>query len=396
VKRVILLPGFLASDLGILATGEKLWWDPSVYTVLGIGAMRLGPDGRTPGPPDGQLMGVDTVPQVPWPLIQLGLVYQLDQTEWSIRVTPWDWRRDINDAAIDAAAQIRASIDPAEPVTLVGHSAGGLLAMLIWSLLVATGDQNKVRRIITICTPFQGSYGPITWLNGTGASVAQLLAVSAYPGFIVANPAINWSLNFLNALFLSWPCTYELFPSLIGSEAAADPNRPLLYQRANYPAYAQPSQPWLTFAQNQWQPQIAANLTFPPSWVATYVYGTGIDTAYQLETDKIPLDLTKLKLTNSGDGVVTSASATRSPGAVVGVIGGHSSVPLAITISGQLAKLITDPRGPPDPPPDPIVVKPPVAQNVTDPPQSDYVTGLSCLSGHCVLDPRKHPWPFII
>jgi len=396
VKNVYLVPGFLASDLGILATGEKLWWDPSVYTVLGLGAMRLKADGLTPAPPNGEQMAPDSIPQNPWGLLALTLKYQLDPREWSIAVGPYDWRLDLQRAAKSLSDNIHRNSSVTEPATIVGHSAGGIIAALAYRNLVADHSENLVRRIVTIGTPFQGSYGPINWLNGSGASISEILRVSTFPAPTSVKPFVKWSLDWLNALFLTWPATYQLIPSLAGSEAAADPNRALLYQLANYPDYAQPSQARLDDAKNVFQPLLQGADTFPPAWVATYVYGTGFPTAHRLNTATIPLDLLKLGSTNAGDGVVTVESATRSPGLIVGTKSGHSSIPLNITISGLLAKLIVDPRGPPDPPPTPIEDKADYSKLVTDPPQSDNVSGLQCLDGHCLVPPGNDSWRFVI
>lgn len=384
MKHVLLIPGFMSSDLGIFATGDKIWWEPSVTAILGIGSMRLAPDGISPQPPDGKQMGVDTVPQLPWSLIKDTLISQLDRDVWQMQVLPWDWRRDINDAADFLAGDIRRIGSVNDPVTIVGHSAGGLMAVLAWSKLEASGDSDLVRRIITICTPFQGSYAPISWLNGSLPSVVQLLAANLWSGFAAINPAVNWTLEFLNGVALTWPCFYQLYPSMIGSEAGPDVNRFRLYNQELYPPNVVPSVARLASVQQFWQPQISALNTFPPPWVATYVVGTGLPTPYRLRSSSTPLNLNDVTLTNSGDSVVTTESATRSPGKVVSIPGDHSSIPLAIATSGLLASLITDPRGPPDPPPPPIMIQTPIAQNMTPPPESDYVTGLSCLGGNCL------------
>jgi hypothetical protein len=50
-------------------------------------------------------------------------------------------------------------------------------------------------------------------------------------------------------------------------------------------------------------------------------------------------------------------------------------------VTGLLASLITDPRGPISPPAPPIVVKQPLPANTTAPPESTFITGLQCISG---------------
>jgi pimeloyl-ACP methyl ester carboxylesterase len=380
MKNVYLIPGFLASNLGLLPDGPLIWFAPNLVTVLGLGYLRLAPNGVDPQPPDGQPMGVALPPQDPWPEIQSQLQAQLDVATWSVAVGPYDWRLDLNAAATSLAGNIRRHSTLAEPATIVGHSAGGLVAVLAWANLNATGDAGLVRRIISICTPFQGSYEPIQWLVGISPSVQQCIALgnSLIPG---SSSVAYWGLNYLNALALTWPSFYQLFPSLVGSEAANDPNRPLLYQVANYPIPTTPSQAWLDYVRNTFQPLIASPATFPPDYVMTCVVAGACVTPDGLQSKSIPLTLRSMGSTWDGDGIVTIGSQTRDPSAVVRVAGSHDSVPMAITQSGKLRDLILDPRGPLDPPPPEVRVAQPIAFNVTAPPESDYVSTLQCIGG---------------
>lgn len=380
-KNIYLIPGFLASDMGILATNQAIWWNVNVAALQGIGAMRLAADGVSPGAPDGQQMGVVAVGQNPWPGIQSTLFTQLDPATWSIRVGPYDWRLDLNAAATSLASSIRRTSTAAEPATIVGHSAGGLVAVLAWSQLVASGDTAKVRRIISICSPFQGSYGPLQWLLGVSGSVQQLLAMGTWGPGLLPTLHAKWALDFLNALALTWPSFYELYPALGGSEAVGDPNRALLYTAGNYRSPTAPDQHWLDFSRNTFQAQLRDPNTFPPDWVMTCVSADGLATPFMLNSSSVPLKLGNLGVTSDGDGVVTAGSAERSPALVVSVTGAHASVPLAITTSGLLAALILDPRGPVTPPPPNVVVLPALPATTTDAPASEYISGLVCIGG---------------
>jgi pimeloyl-ACP methyl ester carboxylesterase len=381
VKSIYLIPGFLASDLGILATGQVLWWDVNLAAVLGIGGMRLAPNGVDPGPPDGFPIGVDPHGQSPWPGIKTILGLQLDPATWRIAIGPYDWRKDLKTAATSLAANIRANSTAAEPATIVGHSAGGIVAVLAWAQLNASGDTAKVRRIISICTPFQGSYGPLQWLLGISPSIQQLLALSQWGPGAAPTFAFHWSLSFLNELALTWPAFYELYPALGGTEAQTDPARAFLYQASNYGAPTSPSQTWLDFVRLSFQPGLAGPDTFPPDWVMTCVVASGLATPFMLNSRAVPLQLAALGVTSDGDSVVTVGSQTRSPALIYSVTGNHASVPLAITTSGLLAKLILDPRGPVTPPSPSVVVLPALPDTVTDAPESDYISGLVCIGG---------------
>jgi pimeloyl-ACP methyl ester carboxylesterase len=381
VKPVVLIPGFTASDLAIISTGQPIWWDLSFAALTGLGAMRLDGSGLRPGPPDGQPVAAIVEPQHPWGNIRDILTSQLDPTQWAVTALSYDWRKELTTTAVFLANDIRQNVTLAEPVTLVAHSAGGLIALQAWAQLVATNDQAKVRRIITMGTPFQGSYWTIQWLTGVNATIQQLAAVDNAFQMLAGFPKELWTLPFLNALTLTWPAFYELFPSLLGSEAQTDPNRALLYNASNYPRLVNPSPDWLLYAQEDWQPTLVVPAAFPPSWVMTTVGGTGLSTPNTLLSSAVPISLTQLGTTMDGDGVVTRASATRSPGLSVTVEADHASMPLGLARTGQLRDLIIDPRGPLSPPPVPIVDKLPIPINVTAPPESDYLSGLVCIGG---------------
>ena len=381
MKRVTLLPGFLASDLAILATGEQIWFSTQVSALLGLGAMRLAANGISPGPPDGRQLGIIPVAKNPWLEVNALLQAQLGTADWFCQTLPWDWRLDMRAAVSQLAGEIRSGISPEEPITLVGHSAGGMLAILTYGDLKQTGDELKVRRIITIGTPFQGSYAPIQWLTGQLASVQELLAVDQAFGLVSGFNPFLWTQVFLNRLALTWPEFYALYPTLNGPDFATDPNRLLLYDSTLYGPVGPPSQAWLDWSRNVWQPATVDTSVFPPSWVMTTVSGIGIATADRLLSRRVPLDLSDLEVTAAGDGLVTLSSSTRTPAANVIVTGEHSSLPLGITQTGLLADLIRDPRGPLTPPPPLFRARLPIGQNVLAPPVADSVTGLQCIGG---------------
>jgi pimeloyl-ACP methyl ester carboxylesterase len=382
MKRVLLLPGFGASDLAVAATRDKLWWDVSVAAFAGLGGLRLAPDGVSPQPPDGVQIGVSLAPQDPWGLIRTGLQFQLDPTVWQVDpVAVYDWRLDIIANGTAVAAQIMEFIQPDEPVTLVGHSEGGLVACVAWSVLGPLGGQNRVRRIISIGTPFQGSYAPIAWFNGTSSTIQQLLAMYPFVYALSPTDAIKWTAVFLNGIAATWPAFYELFPALQGDSQIDDPFRPLLYTATNYNPNLRLSQPWLDYSKNVWQPLISGPSCHPPGYVMTCVACDSLATFTKLRTGFIPLDLLDVSLEPNGDNIVTSDSATRNNAANVIVTGDHSSLPLGITINGTLAKLILDPRGPIDPTPPVQKLLVAIPENSTDPPTSDPVSGLVCLGG---------------
>src|SRR5205807_5333466 len=114
----------------------------------------------------------------------------------------------------------------------------------------------------------------------------------------------DWALSYLNSVALTWPSFYELMPSLLGSEAAADPNRALLFQAGNYDLGTPVSQPWLNHATGVFQPAMQAPDTFPPDYVMTCVVASGLGTPQALASPTLPLALSSLSSTNDGDATV--------------------------------------------------------------------------------------------
>lgn len=381
MKSVYLIPGFMASDLFDLSSLDVVWWDTTWALLHGLQGFSLSPDGVTPLPPNGLRLGAVSVGQNPWPNMLSLLQQQLDPAEWQIAVGPYDWRLFLGVAADQLATNIISHSTPAEPATIVGHSAGGLVACLAWQRLVIAGKQNLCRRIISICSPFQGSYAPQQFAFGQSASVQQLLALASVPATQFSAPLGSWALAFLNAVALTWPCFYELMPSLLGAEAATDPNRALLYDAGNYDVGAAVSQNWLNHATGVFQPAMQAPDTFPPDYVMTCVVASGLNTSRALSSTTLPIALSSLSANNDGDATVTAGSQLRTPSLKVSVVGSHQSVPLAITTSGLLAQLITDPRGPLTPPPPAIVVANPLPFNTTDPPEAEPYNPVACIGG---------------
>jgi pimeloyl-ACP methyl ester carboxylesterase len=380
-KNVYVLHGFGAADLATLDTSEQLWWDINLSPGNGLGGLALAPNGVDPAPVIGRRMGIVTAPQNPWGAITGLLRFQLDPAEWAVTFVPYDWRREFSLVVGQLRDAIFLHSTPESPATIVGHSMGGLVAVLAYKLLEEQGFGNFVRRIITLGTPFQGSYLPVLWLIGALGIVQELTAIYGLVNVIPNVNPLQWELAYLNALALSWPSFYELLPFAQGPDAAADPNRQLLYNAANYPAAIRPDQNWLDYSRDTFQPKLTAAAASVPPWILTAVAGIGCPTARLLSSPTTPLALSKLGIANDGDGVVMESSAL-TPGAVnFKVSSSHSSLPLGVAASGLLADLIRDTRTPPSPPPPASKLDLTIGTLVTDPPEADDVSPILCIGG---------------
>ncbi len=235
MKKVYLVPGFLSATLFRVSDGVTVWWDPNLLLTGGFNFLRLARDGVSPGAPGGVAMDFSNIAPTPWDGVVTALTSQLDQTVWELVYWPYDWRLKIEPQAVLLANRIRTDATPAEPATIVGHSMGGLIACLAWKELNTTSQANLVRRVISLGSPFQGSYATIQWLTGTSASVQQIIALGNAVAPALSAIATQFLLPNLNSVALTWPAFYELFPGLGGTEEAIDPNRARLYDAANYP-----------------------------------------------------------------------------------------------------------------------------------------------------------------
>jgi pimeloyl-ACP methyl ester carboxylesterase len=377
---VYLLPGIMCSDL-YAANGTKVWWNlRNIYQYL-VGALRLAPDGVSPGPPDGiELAAVRNFAQSPWGQYAATLQSQLDVAKWSVRMNSYDWRKPAMLAAIDLANRISEEASPTNPATIVGHSMGGLVAVLTWQTLLRGGQSNLVRRLITVCTPFQGSYFTVAFMGGVDPSVTQMMqAMSIVPPYL--GTASKGILQYIANVALTWPGFYSLWPALYGSEAITDPYRALIYNPANFEQGLQVSSGPLAIWALAFQSAINTPDAFPPAWVATYVVSNTFTTYDNLQNPAPPVLPGSLGTTAQGDTIVTTGSMTRSPGLIFRICCEHGSAAFDLIVKGQMAELILDPRGPDSPPPQPQTYTGVMPQIVTAPPESEYVSGLQCLSG---------------
>lgn len=386
VQSVYLVPGFLSSELFTDASLSHLLWSDSGQMIAGNeGKMRLGSDGISPGPPDGRQLHVGGGIASIWPGVQKTLQSSLGN-EWFVLLHPWDWRKEIIAEGVALAAQITTNDSPDNPATIVGHSAGGLVAIMAWAALKDAGLTSYVRRIVTLATPFQGSYYPLSLVNQTDPSVGQLLAWN-HIAYSVFGPAVlpgeftYWTWETLFDLFATFPAFYELFPSMLGTLAASDPDRIYLYNAANYPKDKQPSQAWLNYARQTFQPRVANAFYFPPGAIMTCVSGRGWETPGVLNATIPFSNPAALAYAFDGDSIVQNESAIERPCQNYSYSIEHNSFPQILAGNGDLAKYILDPRKPPTPPGPPVISDFPWPSVVLPTPPSLPQPACDCIAG---------------
>jgi tetratricopeptide (TPR) repeat protein len=167
---VFLLPGILGSHLKV--DGERVWLSLRLLGGLERLAWQGGaPDGVTPDGP-------------------IGLFYDdlAGHLEASHEVIPFafDWRRPIEDEALRLAAALERELDlrdaSRQPVRLIAHSMGGVVARTVQLVAPAVWDRLMARdgaRLLMLGTPNGGSWAPMQVLSGDDSFGNTLAALGA-------------------------------------------------------------------------------------------------------------------------------------------------------------------------------------------------------------------------
>ncbi len=350
------LPGILGTELGTGPQGQSLLWVSYTRLALGeVGGLWLDTDGTSPKAPFGR----DCSPRGPLRDYYDSCVSSLtrDLGPHGYTVQPWgyDFRLDIIGTGARLAAEIRANVSASDPCAIVAHSQGGLVSRAAWSALGGTGEQNLVRRIVTLGTPHQGSYAPVRIWSLDDPQLDQMQLITtllAFGTFVVpvGVHAVPWSLEALSQLLASWPALYQMLPVLGSPDAAPDPHRNYLYLSGNWPQNRGILQDWLDNAAGPMRAFLLSPSSLPPAEVLTTVSGNGIYTPNSLKfTDELG-SISALGFTDEADGSVTRESALVSGSKTFVFNCRHSDLPSVVALNGDLADMVREVRVAPVPP----------------------------------------------
>lgn len=311
-----LLPGIMGSELELAHFPFTVVWVSYTQIALGgIGKLRLAADGINPGQPDGTSLRPSGLLADYYQILELTLRSGLSANNYSVVSVEYDWRLRVETNGLLLAQRIIDDNDANNPCSIVAHSLGGMVSLSAWRRLKSIGKENLVRRIVTLGTPYLGSYRPVLVFSKTDELIEQIRFISGLVRALVTPVGGHillpeWNDHSIAQLTMSWPSMYELMPVVNPLTLTTDPNRSRLYNAANWPAFLRPSQAWLTHALHDISPWLSEPASYPGDEILTVVAGTGYPTPSSLAT---PADLgepTAIHSIDDGDGMVTVDSAT--------------------------------------------------------------------------------------
>ena len=194
--KILVLPGIMGSRLGGTPTPSRpagvVWVDPQSIAAGGLLDLAL-PRGRELRP-----MGV-----LLYAYAKLLLRLRLGGFDASFHA--YDWRLGLDELGATLAARIRAG---GEPVSLIGHSMGGLVARMALTQL----PRRLVRKLILVGTPNFGAYSPLMALRGTYPFVRKMTSLD--PAHTPEELAAR--------VFHTFPGLYQLLPDGIAATWPGD------------------------------------------------------------------------------------------------------------------------------------------------------------------------------
>jgi len=396
MRTCFVVPGILGSALATpddTSYGELLWVNPTrLIFNREFGGLALAANGRDPQPDFGQrCVALGPLEEFYGALYRI-LANRLRPFDYQVRAWGYDWRKTITNPGNLLVEAIRANATPTDPCSIVAHSQGGLLARWAWLVLEETGEQNLVRRIVTLGTPHRGSYAPVMVWSLQEAMIDQLVFASNLFQHITLQPTwFPWpgmaSAEYVEAVIATWPAMYQLMPLVDSDSALYDPRRSELFDRENWPEDRPLSELHLTAAGTIWGDFLRLQASMPPANVLVTVAGVGIPTPWALTPDGEIGNSNAVAFTNAGDGRVPLNSACPIAATAVVVSSGHAGLTSHPVILDRIAGLVLQ-ENPVPPPPSPNQELEPQGMFVSGPPFPVQFPGgsaqLECADGKCV------------
>jgi pimeloyl-ACP methyl ester carboxylesterase len=202
--RVVVLPGLMGTNLdSVDASGDadRVWFN--IFRMIGgrVSDLRLGEDGQPlPAPPSVRTAGIHSG-------TYLKLLFEL-QAHWDTIAFGYDWRADVRQSAAALAERIREWAK-GEPVHLVAHSMGGILARTFirrfpdaWAGMQDRTGKGRGGRLVMLGTPNRGAFAIVLALSGDEKLLKMLATLDR-----------KHDLTELLQILNTFPGSYQLLPS---------------------------------------------------------------------------------------------------------------------------------------------------------------------------------------
>ena len=196
--RIFILPGIMGSQLSDRSGQNGLLWIDPVGLTLGsdYDRLRRTPDGRGDSDPAVRIEAAGPVPVI-YDRLALSLLAAFGRC---VDYLAFDWRVPIAELGRRTARRISLQMagDAESPVVLVGHSMGGLVAAKALESLKACDPllHGRVRGLVTMGTPWQGSFKPVLVMAGRDPSLRLFSRLTnRTPEETAAVPQTFWGLT---------------------------------------------------------------------------------------------------------------------------------------------------------------------------------------------------------
>jgi hypothetical protein len=185
--QVVIVPGFLGSELSDLAAGGYglIWLSPGIAFADRLGALRLAPYDGTEAD---AVAGVRVEATGALPLVYDLLRADLELRRYTTEIHPVDWRKDLDLAAQRLVNRLRALVRAGRPIHLIAHSQGALVARRALQLLNEAADRealDQVRHLVLLGPANFGTFSAAFAIAGTHSLIEPLrrFAVEPAAGF---------------------------------------------------------------------------------------------------------------------------------------------------------------------------------------------------------------------
>lgn len=234
-RVLVFVPGFAGTNLNLdfpsFGLSYRVWLWTGSFIGGGFRSLDLGGEYTPP-------LGAEVRAHHPIEAVYGPFVNWCQRKFAEVYTFGYDWRHRYDAAAGALAAFLTGLVRIGHRVTVVAHSAGGRLTAAA-SHLISDEDAAGLDRIVTVGTPWKGSYRAVEALMGQATSVRVLAALSA----AVSPSWFARELAAVRRVLASMPGLYDLFPSpgLIGLmhyAGAPDPWNPAAWAAGGSPCNA--------------------------------------------------------------------------------------------------------------------------------------------------------------